>query len=238
VCVPGGVFWANRLGAAVSSNASWRAFAMSPFFLDAHEVTVAELRASGVVTPIAPKRGTGDSSNCTYTDAPGAFEDLPVTCITAAVASAYCAKRGGALPSGAQYEYIRGRMSALPYVWGLDSPTCTDAVWGRVATEGFNECAAIGVGPQRAGSGMRDRVVFPTGELLDVAGNVSELISDWPPDCAKQTGVFADPVCGKTLGRAASASFAQGSSFLQAPSRDFSEAPVPTSGFRCMRPGT
>lgn len=242
VCVPGGAFWAKRTDSFLLDTDTWHAIVMSPFFLDEREVTVGDVRAAKVETASDPSRNTNDDpATCTYTSAPGAFESLPVTCV-GDVAAAYCKKKGATLPTGAQLEYVRGKLSSQAYVWGLDPPTCFDAVWGRGKADLFNDCVSLGAGPQSAGRGARDRLVLPTGNILDVAGNVAELLSDWPPACA-QTGVLFDPVCGSSKSRSTAGSFAQDRAFLQSPARYILVATGPAIGnivspfvgFRCAR---
>lgn len=235
-CVPGGAFWAKRSDIARPGSDTWHAIVLSPFFLDLREVTVADVRASKRAKPGDPKRTSGTPSTCTYTEDAAKFEALPVTCMTADFARGYCAGRDAFLPTGAQLEYARGRLSSKTYVWGLDTPTCFDAVWSRGNADGFDECAALGAGPQPAGRGARDRLVLPTGTILDLAGNVAEMLLDWPPTCV-QVGVLVDPVCGPPLTGAAWGSFGDDRAFARAPVRQIVLAPIEERlGFRCARP--
>jgi formylglycine-generating enzyme required for sulfatase activity len=237
VCVPGGAFWEKRTDARNDGSDLWRAVVLSPFFIDDREVTVADMRVSTLTKAnVDPRPSSGISSECTYTSEPKDFESLPVTCVSADLAERYCARKKSTLPTGAQLEYVRGRLTSQPYVWGFDAPTCYDAVWARGFNDGFNECASLGHGPQVAGRGARDRLTLPTGAVLDLMGNVAELISDWPADCTKSGGVLFDPKCGKPRGRAAWGTFHEDRSYLQTPVRSIPENTVdPRIGFRCVR---
>jgi formylglycine-generating enzyme required for sulfatase activity len=170
---------------------SERLIVVSPFFVNAHEVTVGELRARRGATLFEPlRRGVNDQ--CSYTTQPGANEALPVTCIARARAASYCAQTGGALISEAQWEYLaRGRRSAA-YPWGDDVPQCADAVFDRKTTSAT--CGKTGVGPSPAGQGTRDRV----GDVVDLAGNVMEWMADeWAKDTETcwRAPLLYDPVC-------------------------------------------
>lgn len=237
VCVPGGAFWEKRSDVTNEGSSLWRAVVLSPFFIDDREVTVANMRASTLTKASDPQPSTGNALECTYTSMPKDFESLPVTCVTSDLAERYCARKNGTLPTGAQLEYVRGRLAGQPYVWGFDEPTCYDAVWARGRNDAFNECSSLGQGPQVAGRGARDRLTLPTGVVLDLSGNVAELISDWPADCTKSGGVLFDPKCGRARGRAAWGTFNEDRSFLQSSVRSIPENTVdPRIGFRCVRP--
>lgn len=189
VCVPGGAYW---MGDPTNEGyPSERLIVVSPFFVNAHEVTVGELRARRGATLFEPlRRGVNDQ--CSYTTQPGANEALPVTCIARARAASYCAQTGGALISEAQWEYLaRGRRSAA-YPWGDDVPQCADAVFDRKTTSAT--CGKTGVGPSPAGQGTRDRV----GDVVDLAGNVMEWMADeWAKDTETcwRAPLLYDPVC-------------------------------------------
>ena len=143
VCVPGGAYFmgdplVNNDLAGDDANLE-RLVAISPFFLDAREVTVADFRAHGNAAPaivghdLVPWNGTDDpnqrSTWCTYTDGPQAADPgdthaaLPLDCVDAIVAVAYCAALGKRLPTEAELEFIAsGRGEERSFVWGGDVP--------------------------------------------------------------------------------------------------------------------
>jgi formylglycine-generating enzyme required for sulfatase activity len=201
-CVAGGSFFfgdpAFRGRTFANDIVDERLVSISPFFLDAHEVTVAAFRAAlptlaGVKPPLArdPKVDTGtDADFCSWSDAPGPFEALPVTCVSWESARAFCLAKGADLPSEAQMEYV---MSGLgeehAYPWGDDEVDCSGSVWGRggegVFAEGSSACRTATTRDSAAlpGTGTRDRVdpvrVGGSGpELVDLGGNVTEWMLD------------------------------------------------------------
>lgn len=225
VCVPGGAF--------VMGDAALRGFGdydsdirkvvvLSPFFLDASEVTVGEYRRGD--GPIGPKdylpwsgslAGASLQDWCTYTERPGPHEDYPMNCVVHAAARAFCIGRGGDLPTEAQLEYVEGGLASQRYPWGMDRPECNDAVWGLGGFQGSpttapfaNSCRpSTGTDEQVMGyvkpvtsqeQRKRDFVDVRGARIVDVAGSLAE----WARDAfAPQTSVcwsrsiLIDPIC-------------------------------------------
>lgn len=210
VCVPGGAFWMGdpqlRNDSEVQDAEREHLVVVSPFFIDAHEVTVAELRAvqaeltqAGV--PLPPEwtgntEGLDEDDYSTFTLGPSELDpgdaqaNMPVNAVEWETARTYCQLRGKDLPSEAMYEFLAsGRGLEQKYVWGDDPPRCDDVVAGRA---GFGVYATFdgacrpydspgGVLP--AGSGRRDRIQLGTAKapalVLDLAGSLSEWMLDW-----------------------------------------------------------
>lgn len=206
VCVPGGAFWmGNPLAQDDPTRAATRQrlVVLSPFYLDAREVTAgqyrdAKLPVGEVVYWSGDTSGDEPEDFCTLAlPSSDARDALPMACITWAGARAYCQARGADLPSEAELEYVLGGLESNPYLWGVDPPRCADAVWSRAKTSitGFTNfyCAAdlpagdIG-GPQDLASDaaeqspapprLRDRLALPTGVVFDLEGNVAEWARD------------------------------------------------------------
>jgi formylglycine-generating enzyme required for sulfatase activity len=255
VCIPGGAFWMGSPLEARNSNGSGsqRLVVLSPYYLGANEVTVADFRKSGLpgVTPWSGEFKESLVDYCRYTAAPGQFDDLPVNCVGISAARAYCARLGADLPTEAQYEYAAGALQSAPYVWGSDPPTCDAVVMCQDSLldsdiSGDPTCKQPGApgGPLKIGSGALDRLDLPTGTVLDLIGNVSEYARDaWNrlvEPCWSRPGLYADPVC-TTPGRLDPlANFTmRGGEWEKAPNRAsgrfFGNVASPTTGFRCAR---
>jgi formylglycine-generating enzyme required for sulfatase activity len=226
VCVPGGAFWMGNVAAANgpgSGNVS-RLIVMSPYYIDATETTVAAYRAAGGQDQ-APWPGTDGCDlidYCTYSSAPGKYDDLPINCIDWAEARMVCQSQGKDLPSEVQFEYVASELAGNDFVWGFDLPQCGDAVFERggygyyfsfpsdcVSPNGDTECCGsplggLGLGgPLPPNSSMRDMLTIAlpgwTGTIYDLAGNLGEYARDqWDLEtgpCWSKPGIYTDPVC-------------------------------------------
>lgn len=161
-CVPGGAFWMGhpyaRQYETVADVSTSHLVVLSPFFVDLHEVTVADFRAfgaaepSGVVDPLsgpddqyaAGVSPVDDNFFCTYSREPLkgdlSREELPLNCVSWQVAGQYCEAQGKRLPSEAELEYLGGALRSALFVWGQEPlgcsgsgvcQDCDDSVWGR-----------------------------------------------------------------------------------------------------------
>jgi formylglycine-generating enzyme required for sulfatase activity len=225
VCVPGGAFWMGDpiiKGFNEGTDADQeRLVVISPFYIELHEVTVADVRANGAFVQTGAWNQMTDPSLydtwCTYTDGPSPADPndlhaaLADTCINFEDATRYCQLVGKTLPSEAQYEFVasgRGLERAFP--WGNDEPACSDAVWG-LGGLGFAEFYESACRVDQSlnvvhapGTGARDRVALvdaATGqpqEIVDLAGNLGEWVLDVFVDESdpfwSAPGVRTDPV--------------------------------------------
>lgn len=206
VCIPGGAFWmGNPLAQEDPKLAATRQrlVVLSPFYLDAREVTAGEYRAAKlpvgeVVYWSGDTAGDEVEDFCTLSLPTVESRDaLPIACITWAGARAYCQARGADLPTEAELEYVLGGLASNPYLWGVDPPRCADAIWSRAETSitGFtNFYCSADVPPGDIGGALvlppdaadqaaapprlRDRLVLPTGTVFDLEGNVTEWARD------------------------------------------------------------
>jgi formylglycine-generating enzyme required for sulfatase activity len=206
VCVPGGAYWMGnpRLRLVLAPDVPvLRLVTISPFFLDANEVSVRQIRQAHIATAFDPMRYTandgypGPQVHCSYRDAASDSDDLAVNCISWELASAYCHAHGGDLPTEAQFQYVAGGLAGHVYVWGDDEPSCDDAVFAR-ADILAPEVRCPGQWIEPPASGKRDRLSLPGGVIYDLAGNVSEHVRDifqFQFDPCWGIGVFHDPTC-------------------------------------------
>lgn len=201
VCVPGGVVWMGDAARTPGSAGGLapRLVALSPFVLDRHEVTVAEMRRSGLALTDQDIEGedpvVSPENGCTYSPDPSPFDGYPVTCITWGAARRYCRETGKTLPSEAQFEYAQGALRGWRYPWGDEDPTCGALAFGRGPN---GPCGGTGV-PSPVGSSRLDRLSIPGSPTVDdLAGNVSEWAREpWhtADDVCNAQGFFRDPVC-------------------------------------------
>jgi formylglycine-generating enzyme required for sulfatase activity len=132
---------------------------LSPFKIDAHEVTqkAFQLRMR---------------SNPSHVRGP----NLPVEGATWFEAAEYCKKSGKRLPTEAEWEYAARGGAETEYYWG-------DAFGGKPANFCDKSCV-INTDPAAENDGFKQAAPvksFPPNPfgLYDMAGNVSEWISDW-----------------------------------------------------------
>jgi formylglycine-generating enzyme len=227
VCVPGGAFWMGNVAVPNqgpgSGNVS-RLVVLSPYFIDATEVTVAAYRTGGgqIGFPWSGTVSCDLTDYCTYTPAPGPNDMLPVTCMIWQQARSFCQSQGKDLPTEAEFEYVAGGLASQPYVWGRDVPQCGDAVFGRGGLGSYagypSQCISLGSGQQCEGSppggvgyggplppmsGALDRLTIAfsgfEGTVYDLDGNVAEFARDrWDLEtgpCWSRPGVYANPLC-------------------------------------------
>ena len=214
VCIPGGAYWMGTQDGQPLPNrsATWHRLAvMSPFYLDADEVSVARFRAAGLAPFITFRQsGVAEALWCTFTTTTGPYESFPVNCLDVQRATPLCQAGGGALPTGAQFEYVATQLGRSPYPWGFDEPSCPGVVWSRESSEFTKGLTANGVCYDASGGAFTDpgtgahiggpeaptictsspcafldRVVLdasaaPPVEVRNLAGNVAELTSDRP----------------------------------------------------------
>lgn len=213
VCVAGGAFFMGdpRITTDGTGGAAEHLVIVAPFFLDAHEVTVGELRASGLADVDSrgrvndPTDDTNDllGGQCDYSASPGAWEDRPVDCVSWELASKYCAARGGHLPTEAEFELVASLRGTRLHPWGDDDPRCDEAVVIRDLQKTEGGCAEPSwqggrLLPEPSGHGARDQVILPRGMLFDLGANLSEWASD---DFALDThacwsgAILDNPVC-------------------------------------------
>jgi formylglycine-generating enzyme required for sulfatase activity len=227
VCVPGGAYWMGvQDGESLAGrDGSWHRLAvLSPFYVDADEVTVGAFRASGHVAAILNNKNADPGrAYCTFTSAPGSYEDLPVTCVNPVSAQSYCGAAGGALPTGTQFEWLATGLGRAPYVWGVDTPTCDAAIFDNCSTTGCffgdptpDACftkpspsplvnannqpigGPVSVPCTSPGCPVRDVLLIGGAAVNNLAGNVTEFTGDRSlseTDSCYEGHILVDPTC-------------------------------------------
>jgi formylglycine-generating enzyme required for sulfatase activity len=203
------------------------------FYMDIYEVTNAaytECVTAGACSAPASNKAYTRSS---WYDDP-TYADYPLLDVLWSQADAYCAWRGGSLPTEAQWEYAaRGGLEGKKYPWGNENPVCTPGAYNGA---NYGDCPDS---PVSVGS------YAPNGYgLYDMTGNVWEWVADWyqfdyystyPPD-----GWPDDPV-GPDIGdysrrvmRGGAGGYWEGG--LRVADRSFGEATEADEffGFRCV----
>ncbi|MEO6418105.1 MAG: SUMF1/EgtB/PvdO family nonheme iron enzyme, partial [Polyangiaceae bacterium] len=139
-----------------------RAVHVKPFALDAFEAT----------------RATFEGKNSPKTADP----DQAASAMTRDEAAAYCAGRGGRLPTEDEWIAAAAGPSARRYPWGDTGAVCRRGAWGLAS----GPCSRKGIGPDTVGA-------HPAGDtplgIHDLAGNVSEWVAPEPSAAPTALGV-------------------------------------------------
>ena len=209
-CVHGGAYFMGdprvNIADTVSGGAREHLVVLSPFHLDEHEVTVGELRASGLASydsrgkALDPIDDSKDdiAGACDFTAAVGPWEALPVDCVGRDLATRYCQMKGGDLPSEAELEMVGSRRGRALAPWGDRDAVCDDGVVLRFAggckpTDPF--ALESRVLPSAPNDGAHDRV----DTILDVGASLSEWTRDTfardDQTCWSSPLLLRDPVC-------------------------------------------
>ncbi len=137
----------------------------------------------------------------TWTDAPGANEALPMTCLLWSEAEAACRFLGGRLPTEAEWEKAARGRDRRRYPWGSGQPLgCSSAV-------NYAGGASCPGRPWAAGSANRSgSQLYSAARALDMAGNVWEWVTDYYSetayrDCAQGCVDPLGPTSGLVRGR-------------------------------------
>ncbi|MBM3278158.1 MAG: SUMF1/EgtB/PvdO family nonheme iron enzyme [Candidatus Handelsmanbacteria bacterium] len=167
--IPGGWF---RMGSPFyQDEAPERQVYLDPYYLELHEVTLAQYRAC-VEAGACPEPAQGEA--CTWNSDRG--DNHPVNCVSWYDAERYCRWAGMRLPTEAEWEKAaRGALGQV-YPWGDEPPggagNCQRAVMMQAGL-GLG-CGYDGPGPV----GTRTADANPYG-IRDLAGNVWEWTADW-----------------------------------------------------------
>lgn len=164
-----------------------------PFCMDATEVTVAAYRKcveSGACT--IPQLNDANSNYRTEF----ARDEHPINMVNWKQASAYCASRGQALPTEAQFEWAAGHGDGRKYPWGKEEPSCASGhadftPGGSPKTDPAGDVGCHGGGTSKVKAHPNGKSSWPGGDLFDLGGNLWE----WTADCylGYPGGTVSDP---------------------------------------------
>jgi formylglycine-generating enzyme required for sulfatase activity len=191
------------------------------FCMDRTEVRVAQYAACVEHGPcIPPKPG---SSRCNFERS--GRSDHPINCVRRSDASDYCRWQDKRLPTEREWEYAARGSEGRRYPWGNRPPGRSQVCWAYTA--GKSSTTAPEAGTCTVGAFQGDSSPFG---VLDLAGNVSEWLSD---------GTMATPsgkCTGEVVRRGGSWNSEERSlETLSGSSRYYSDpdGTAPYIGFRC-----
>ena len=202
IAVPATTFWMGCVpgdSQCQSQELPRHSVQLSAFYLDTHEVTVAQYGACVSAGVCGPPNASCSADARGNWGKPGR-QSHPVNCVNHLQATAYCAWRmpGGALPTEAQFEWaLRAGQDGhiYPAIGGLPPPTGSANLpdqsalvlhsdWSVLAnyTDGHAYSAPVGTfSPNALG-------------LYDVWGNVWEWTRDWVDPAGYPSAQVSDPV--------------------------------------------
>jgi formylglycine-generating enzyme required for sulfatase activity len=195
---------------------------LSPYCLDIYEVTAAKYRECSKTSKclrstenlwkgITSAQRAAYDPLCTLRDENADKADHPVNCVDFQQAEAYCAFRGGRLPTEAEWEFAARGQDQRVYPWGDANPTA----------EHLNACGLECIAWEKAhpGADASERSMYdasdpyattaPVGKFeggkthygnYDMVGNVGEWVADWYGPYETKSGEMAMDPTGPAKG--------------------------------------
>jgi len=182
VLIPGGSFMMGATDSDPRARMDERPahrVTLDAFYMDEHEVTVAQYAA--FLTTLGSHVNTCLGYTCAHTrfetwasniimgtiyEADPGFEDYPANNISWFGAQAYCEWVGGRLPTEAEWEYAARGPDANLYPWGSEDPSDELAVFAQADFAALKPVTALPDGISYFG-------------IYGMAGGVREWVADW-----------------------------------------------------------
>jgi sulfatase modifying factor 1 len=206
VCIPGGAFLMGSpdyLPLGDLDPVPEQLVQISPFTLDADEMTVGAIRA--LVPTVGAPADSGDNPSCTYTPQPsadGSSEQLPVNCVTLAQARSACEALGKRLPTEAEWEWAAGNLGReTRYPWGSGPPCSFAAVALGFVLDETTSTQCLGPGDSSGAVPVGTTADVTDLGVRDLGGNLTEWIEGdfqpyTDPTCwGQETRLLVNPVC-------------------------------------------
>jgi formylglycine-generating enzyme required for sulfatase activity len=163
---------------------------IKPMFMDATETTVEQYADCVKKEKCTPPDAYQEKERAGCTWNREGREKHPVNCVDWNQAAAYCAFKGGRLPTEAEWEYAaRGGREDRYYPWGNDKADCTRAVMN----DGGPGCGENSTAP------VKSKPMGVNGYgLYDMSGNAHEWTADWFDQAAYASHSKVAPTGPKT----------------------------------------